>query len=632
MYRDSIIPGNHRGEVRSIVSEGDIIISAGEDGFFEIWDINKKEAVERFQVSSLPILSTALRPGKKQICFVENDGLGLYRVSAWDYQDKKKLFSLRFRDSINFINYSAGGNFIIVARSGRTGLVFIHPETGELLRSPGELTGAVGFAATGRSERTMAVYLSSGILSYWDLSSGTETSRFNVPSYLGSPLLFGNNRFLAGIDSRGIVVLDAVSGDEIAGNSAVSPGGKLCAAPESQELVFYSKGENPRWYRFRMENAAGLEISESGSLPLNTVVSAGAVLPRGLILLGTSEGKLILCEGKNSPVVLSAKNQERIVEAAASRSGISYITEEGRTGLIPLDFFRLENMETLNLEKNSGYTRVNSVEDKFLFWQNTNTRQRPLVRDFGKGNSTVPVEKLPFRHPVLSVSALNEKILFLDSAGNISLINSDAGNMVFSFSSIGSMDAAFINDENIIIGRSALSENTAFLKINTVTGETVPLAYPSSGEGVSAAGARLLRGSSGTIYAAAVSQNGNAARTIIVRFNTDNPSLSVPLMEYQGEDTTFSAAESGGNLALTLGGEGASIYTPSGLVSFERSPGLPMRLLDGGVCFIAIDADGNICWHDQKTGRLLALFRLYRNEWILQTGIGETIWGEISFR
>ena len=220
-------PGRHRGPVTAIVSSGNTIISAGEDGFLEFWNISGGIATERFQVSPYSITAMAMKPGFDELCIVESDGLGLYRVSAWDYRTRRNIFTLRFRDTISYITYSSGGNFIIAARTGRTGLVFIDSVSGDILQSPQLLTGTIGLAVTGRSERNMVVYLASGAISYWDLDTGSETNRFNVPPNLYSPVLFGNSRYLAGVNAQGLAVINAVSGEVLARETNVPDGSIL---------------------------------------------------------------------------------------------------------------------------------------------------------------------------------------------------------------------------------------------------------------------------------------------------------------------------------------------------------------------------------------------------------------------
>jgi hypothetical protein len=542
-----------------------------------------------------------------------------------------------------------GGNFIIAARSGRTGLVFLHPETGEPLQSPQDLTGMVGFAATGRSERNMITYLSWGSLSYWDLRSGTETGSLEVPPGLRSPILFGNNRFFAGLGGDGLMVIDAVAGDLLANDPAIPPdsilfagegtdffclaqhGGRVDSAGEESENG--AADRVPALYRFTVDSARRLALRERRTLPGGSVPIAAAAVRDGVVL-GGGDGGLRLLDRNGWTQEMLIKNQRRIIEAAVSGSRLAFFTEDNLLGFLPLDYFRLGSGETLDLEQGGGYTRLlafpgaSGEEERFLLWQPDNARQPPVIRSPGKNGSAFPLRAFPLRIPLRSAAVFGERTLFLDSAGNMSVLSVNAAaqtdSMVFSFASIGALDAAFVNQDNVILGRSGVSGNSPFLMINVTTGETVPLPYPSS------AGARIYRGASGSLYAAAVDEEEGGPRTSILRLDTANPAGSVRLVEYQGEDVLFSLAESSRVLASTLGDSGATLFSSGGMKNFERTPGLPAKLIDGGSFFIVIDGDGNICWHDPHTGKLLALLRLYANEWILQQDQDETLWGAVK--
>ncbi|MDR2158700.1 MAG: hypothetical protein LBP23_01395 [Treponema sp.] len=590
--------GAHRGAVRVILREGEKLYSAGDDGFLGIWDIRRGICEERFQLSSLAILSMVKRPGKTELGIIESDGMGLYRISVWDYAEKTKRFSLRFRDPLTYLTWSAMGSFIIAARIGRTALVFIHPETGEILRSPENLTGTVSFAATGPSERSMVVYQPQGIISYWNLESGEQRDSLRAPPNLASPRIFGENRFFAGLDSGGLVILDAVSGDLLSRDGEV--------------------------FRFSVDGDGRLQTLERRDLPRDP--GAGSITAetvwKGGAALGYSGGGIRLAEGPPAKV-METGNQKRIFEAAVSGQVLALLAEDA-LGFIPLDYSLLKAGETLFLEKPGPYYRLTGITrkqgDAFLFWQDGNTRTRPLIRTSEGGDSGFVLQNFSPRFPLRAAAAAGDRILFLDSRGNISVLRPDRenapGEKTFAYSSVGAMDAAFLEENTIVLGRSAVSENTPFLMINTVTGETVPV---SCGSGT---GGKVYRGASGTLYGALVQNGENTVKTTLLRIDPSRPGQVEPLVEFQGEDILFTMTESGGLPASTLGGEGASIIGPQGLVPFERTPGFPLRLADGGGCFVALDTEGNISWHDPQTGRILALFSLYGNEWTLRTNDG----------
>ena len=639
------LPGKHRGAVTALVHRGDEILSAGEDGFLGIWNVQTASAVSRFQLTPYRINAMAARPGRDEVCLLESDAMGLYRLSAWNYRERRNLFTIRFRDPITYINYSLGGSFIIAARSGRTALVFIDAETGDLLKPPEPLAGTVGFAVTGRSERNMAVYLSQGTLSYWDLVTGGETNRFTVPANLQRPVLFSNSRCLAGINAAGLQIVDAASGRLLANEPSIPAGALIC--PAGEELIcLVQTSQSPELHRFAVDRngrlldrfRVSLDITgsaiatdaDSGEDQGETIsVIAAASLAGGGIALGTTTGGILLPATDGRVQTMAYHEPARIVEAAVSGASIAFITHNGSLGFIPLDYTRLAAGQTLTVEPNAAYTRISPVPSRpdaagtFLFWQDQHTRIPPVIRRAGVGIPPQELGGLSFRSPARFVEASEGTVLLLDSAGNLQTVPvNPAQGKRFTFFSVGIMDAAFIDRDRILIGRSAVAGNTPFLIINTATGETVPLPYPSQ------AGVMVYKGQSGGIYGATVeAASGTEAeaeaggiRTVILRIDTETPAQSVRLLEWPGEETVFSFAESQGSVAATIGGEGAAIFTPEGSLPFERSGGLPVGIYDGGRFFVSLDADGSLCWHDNRTGKLLAEFRLYPDAWLLQRG------------
>jgi hypothetical protein len=225
------------------------------------------------------------------------------------------------------------------------------------------------------------------------------------------------------------------------------------------------------------------------------------------------------------------------------------------------------------------------------------------------------------------VSALGDRGLFLDTGGNISVLSLENGESLYDETSIGSMDGTFIDRETIILGRGAPAPGgfaAPFLKIDTRTSETVPLLYAAS------LGARVYRGLSGRIYGVTVETLENDLLTSIVRLDTRDPARSVKLAEYRGEDARFSLAEAAGLIASTLGGAG--IYAPRGMIGLERGPGLPLQIAGGDLYFVVLDSEGCVSWHDPRTGGILALFRLYRNEWNLVTPWNGSLRGRVIRR
>jgi WD40 repeat protein len=602
------------------------VISAGEDGFLEIWDVRSGLASERFQISPYSIIAMADRPGKDELCVVESDKFGLYRIGVWNFRERRNIFTLQSRDPISHVSYSMGGNFIIAARIGMTGLIFIDSASGELLQSP-SLTGTVGLAVTGRSERNVLVYLTSGALSYWDLESGDETSRFGAPANLNSPVLFGNNRYLAGIGTRGLIVIHAASGEIIAQLNAVPAGSLLCSAGDAF-ICLVQRGAQAELTRYSIDRNGSLVASGQFTLPVSdgrfTVIGVSA---NGNMALGTSSGTLALTGMDGRLRYLTIKGQTRIIDAAVSGSVIAFLTDDGTLGFIPMNYSQLSSGAVIRMEANEeAYNRVaafvgeNGSNGEFIFWQDRNTRIQPVLRSFTPDSRHPVSPGTQIRSPIRSAVSFWGKILFLDSTGNISIVSplGAGASRPFAFSSVGLMDAAFVDRDRIIIGRSAVSGNAPLMVINISNGETVPLPYSFQ------AAVTLHRGASGSIYGVVISSG--EARTSILQLNLADNSSTVSLVEFHDEDTLFSLVESpggiAGSLAATIGGEGAALYSVAGIQKLDRTPGLPLRLIDGSPWLIGLDMDGNICWHDSANGKILALFRLHPDGWSLQTERG----------
>jgi len=645
----SAAPGGHRKPVSAVFQKGSTIISAGEDGFLVIWNVNNATATDRFQVSQHRITAMAGRPGKDEACVVENDGMGLYQVSVWNYRERQKKFSLQFRDPISYISYSAGGKYIIAARTGRTAVALIDANSGAVLQSPQSLTGNVGLAVTGRSERNMMVYLASGEIAYWDIERGNRTGVFAAPPNMNSPALFSNNRYLAGLNAEGLAVVHATSGEILDRDTSIPNGSLLCADGDDFICLVQKNNAAAELYRFTVDSSGRLVTRRQFSLSVTgmggrfTAIGAGT---GNTALFGTSDGFLVSAASDGTARLFSAREQTLIIDAAVSGSTVAFITDNGYIGFIPLDYRQLSEFNVIHTEKNErAYNRVTAFNgeaeqddggangaSQFIFWHDRNARLQPAIRSSEPESQFKTLNGINARSPIHSVSSFDGKALFLDTTGGISVVApASEKNPLYTFFSVGVMDAVFINSGRLILGRSAVSGNTPFMTINLNTGETVPLPHSSQ------AATALYRGGSGSLYAVTVStqpasgegiQPANETtgiRTQVFLLNTANSADSTKLIDFQGEDTQFSLAETpggySGSIAATIGGEGA-IYTTSGIQKLGRTNGLPLRLLEGGPRLISLDRDGNICWHDSRNGKLAAVFRLHPSGWTLQTERG----------
>lgn len=573
-------------EVSGFTRNADKFISARSDGYIEIWNTNQSAPSKPFQLTTYKIEKIISHPEKEEICIVEADEISGYRISAWNYALKRKLFSLHSAERVTFINYSGSGGFIITSGFGGSPLALINARTGEITQTQIAGTDNIIFAATGRAERNMLLYESGADAAdakiiYVDMESGAVINAFPTER-VSNPVMFGNNSFLAGISSSGLLIIDAASGNVF--DSVNTPTSALLCST-NDEVYCLSPQDAATALRRISVNSAGKTAEQKSRFPLFNAGQRGAV-------------------------------QTRITEAAIGESSVAFLTEHGDFGFLPLDY-RLLN-SGLTLLKKEGYSRITAFsargEDQFILWRPGNARIIPLLIGAGKPSDEGRLNSLSGGFPLRTISVFNDKILVLDTSGNTSLryINDILSKPFFSFSSVGINDALLINDEIFLLCRGVINNNSPFLFVNIKTGETVPVFFDTR------SAVMAYSGKSGRLLAEAVQGNGSKLNTVVLTLNSGENHRPSKIFEYAAEANHLSIAESGGNLAIACDSEGAFILADK-VLSFGRTSGLPVKILGHDDFFLSLDNDGNIAWHDNKTGDALAVFSLYSDKWILLT-------------
>jgi WD40 repeat protein len=607
--------GAHRGAINVLLSdEAGRILSAGQDGFLGIWDPKAGSAVERFQLSSYPVKAMCLKPGARDIAVCESDGLDLHRISVWDYENKTKRFTVRVRDPVSYLSYSGSGRFLIALRGSMAGPLFLDSVTGEPLEGMNYSGNAINFAATGKSERTMVCYSPLGILTYWNLEKGEEVLRLNVPMDIARAVLFSRSRFLAGFDSGGLVVVDAVGGKTLSRSREVKKG-HIVTLGEGTEFIAVDT-DSRRIFRLNIDNAGKVGIVKNEPFPEGVRTVSAAVSGAGTLFVGAQDGQVRAVQD-GAAKSLAFQRQYEIADAAASQDTLALLSAQGSVAFIPADYRALSG-EALGFDAAGAYDRVSGLPGQeeapgFLLWNSDNSRRiAPQLRSASeKGLSLSSMAQLAASYRTVSV--WQDKALFLEDSGNLTVVSLKNGKVLFNYYYMGALDAAFINDNTVLLGRSTGSGGSPFILVNINNGETSPFAHAS------AAGAIVHRGGSGEIYGAVLDQDGTDKKTSVIVLDLQDPAASRPVVEYEGEDTDFLLEECANSLAFTAGRDGALLYNEEqGLLPFERSSGLPVKLINGKDNFIVVDTEGSVVWHDPKNGSILAVLKVYNDGWVLE--------------
>ncbi|MCL2805515.1 MAG: hypothetical protein FWD26_06220 [Treponema sp.] len=626
--------GGHKGNVTAVIHNGNTVLTCGEDGFLVTWNINQRTSIDRFQLTSYRIQSVVKHPAKNEICIIEEASFDSYRISAWNFALKEKLFTVHSNKPVTFINYSATGNFLIAAGIDGYPLTILNPSTGEVIKDLVIPSGKTSYAVTGRAERNMLVYQSehgessyySGSLFYFDIETQTVTGSFQAPPSLLRPVVFGNNRFLAGVNHDGLQIVDTTTGLLLDSMENIGRNAVLCLSSDG----FYcldQRNNNSILYHFSIDRNGRLVTRQR--LPLSLENTINSIAFNTSLILATSKDNILMLSRQNTIVPFTYHFNSQITEIASSQNTIAFFTEDGYFSVIPLDYSNIQN-SGVTFAKSENYNKITSFtfsnEDYYILWQTENTRLHPILIKANNENPQSEGQSLEFlsgRFPLRAISVLNSRIIVLDSGGNITGYNlgaaldanavSDSRRPFFTFSSVGAIDIAFLNENYIIVSRSVINNNSPFLSVSIRTGETVPFSHGNL-TGIMA-GLAIYIGKSGA-YGAAIQRHEESLNTVFLKLS--DPSFQNSLYSYGGEAHNLSITETQGAPAILCDSDGAKILTPD-IKSFERTRGLPVKLLGGTNTFLCLDSEGNIAWHDSG-GKIQAVFSIQKDSWTLVSG------------
>ena len=640
--------GGHRGGITSLLHNGNTVLTAGEDGFLVTWNVSQRAAADRFQLSTYNIQSMVKHPQKNEICIVETSVTGNYnRLSVWNFATKQRLFSVTSSHPITYINYSASGNMIIASGLDGLPLSIINSTTGQINKDPDISNGTVSAAVTGRTERNVMIYqsefedltgraTSTGQIIYLSLVNFSTVGSFQTQGYFSSSIFIMNDRILAGVNASGLHIIDTANGNIVDSNSAIGRNAVLC--PLNDGFYCYDRrGNSATLYRFTVTNNGRLNISQQTAVSTSDTGTVSSIAYNGSLVFSSTDGKIFLLGQQNRIIPFESSFQKPITEIAAGEKTIAFFSDNGYLSIIPAEYNLINGSFVLKSNRYNNYNKISSFcasnNDYYIIWQNSNTRNAPQLLTVTVNEQkevSTQTRNLNFligRFPLRVISVYNNKLLTLDSGGNLTIRNIDAitgtGNTSrtdFTFTSVGAIDAAFINNDYIMISRSVTNNSSPFLSVNTRTGETIQYAFQVQ------AGLTVYAGKSGNIYAAAAEQK-DTLNTIFLNIST--PSQESRIMEYYGEAHNITITESNERLIIACDSEGIAIFSNQNKRSnFERTNGLPVRLYPYGNNFLCLDTEGNITWHDIN-GKILSTFSLRENQWSL-TSSERKISGEAS--
>jgi outer membrane protein assembly factor BamB len=495
-------------------------------------------------------------------------------LNVINYWTKTPLYSLNFEDRINYIDYTAGGSFLIVITGGQGAIQILDSRTGREARPP--IAVQAVFAAASPSERTLVVYSPAGRLTYWNLQTGRQTAECPAAASFYDPIIFRNYNLLAGWVNNELLVINATTGRTLIRDQAI-PRGRLLPVAWDDEKFAVSSPNGVTVYA--IDSSGGLVADTEFPTIADGGETSAAVAVADGFYLGTENGGLIRLEQQGGAAAFSTGVQIRVTDALVSDGIIHYITASGSRG------------------------------------------QMPAAYDAILNGAAVPLPDRPRTGSAAGfpVSALNGKQIYLEAQGPVVRTADNETELLSVFLPL-TIDADFADDENIVVVGMLPTGVSSLQLINIATGETVPIDLP--GDIV----LKIHRGKSGSLY---VSTN-TGGKTRLIKLDLNNPRQSRRLVEISFEDDIFDLAEAGNALVTNMGSTTVDFYDAARgnlLFSGERTGGMPTHIIDGGTSVIIIDEEGSLAWLDRATGRIQAVMRIYADEWELSAADGSRVTG-----
>ena len=108
-----IINSGHSYSVHNFSSANNQLFSCDNRGTLMVWDIAKKTLTKKLQISYLQIRNMVVNFDGTRVAIVETDTISSFKLSVWDLQNDKKLFSHRMEELPLFIEFSPKGSYIV---------------------------------------------------------------------------------------------------------------------------------------------------------------------------------------------------------------------------------------------------------------------------------------------------------------------------------------------------------------------------------------------------------------------------------------------------------------------------------------------------------------------------------------
>lgn len=617
------VNSGHIGVVHTLANQtaGRFLFSGGADGTVRIWDTEDRKIVDTVHVTPFEIRRIAVNPVRPQFAVLETDGTAVFRVSAWDWEQKKQLFVFELDEFPLYLGYSPKGSFFVYSETDWNSLTFLESTSGRRLQYLRQGFGIVSFLTISDSESTIITYNPVGTITYWDLKSGEQRYQFKTLPNLRAMSVNSTKRYMAATDGRRLVYVDLTRDNRYAAADLANI--SLTAVhPDTGQILCYStdpvSGEPmiSLW-----DYTGGILIRQ----PLNVTAPTGIV--KDFVFVGSA----IYTAAQNGSIwkiypatgwgLEFPSDRLREITGLAFNGSMMYLSTAERILSFDSDFFNgsvtrrtpmAEYFTSSVMPNPLGRATAIEIasEDSALLW--TVDDQPGSVVSFMLSAGELGQEAVGrFTYPIATLVIDRDRILVLEKNGRCRILDASSLTTLFEYSSLAVQSIASVSDRSLLLGRSSVGQIGApLLHIDTVTGETVPVYDSNLMVFRLAADIEHER-----VFSLGLENRGGTQYTVLKVHRGTAFERSTTILSYRGEDLSSSMVYDSGTGALytTLGMDGVRKWNGSSLTMFEKTNHIPRRLFLGGGFLFAINRDKTVSMWDTRNGRHVLDFYLFED-------------------
>ncbi len=607
----------HNGKVQSIVEYGENFFTAGDDGFVIKW--LPDGTGEHFQISDLEIKLIAVSPNGTDIAVYETDGFSIHRVSEWNWKTLTRKSAKRFTDSIVSLEYSAKGTYLMAGTSSIDGMLFLDPKTKLTpLSVVKDSTGTVTIAKTGKTEKTVLMYNPEGILSYYNLADGSKVQEFECVSLLEQPTLLYNNVYLAGVKNNSINIVKATTGE------------LTTTIPAQNPIIIKSDTSDLHYVEFDEENdrfilkQVPLKKSDLQFIPVELQyftmgdieeISVATYSDTNGLIYGTSSGALyqngIYPSTEAIDITLTRVTEpahHRISDIVFVDTNYYFITNNN------IYIGKILEKETSLLAENINSTNLISLGKDLILW--SANESKPVYKlVINEDGSTDFTQLFEIDKPITSLTVSDKGIVTITGNSNVYLYDFEKNTNESIYTSSGLQDAILVDDENIFVAKTAVTNPTsALININITTKETVP--HPVKGDIMFSLESQDKSGTK-QIYGVSIINSNGKKTTEIFSYVPTTKTYS-PLLQWADEDTSAFVKVINGVIYTNIAKSGArslNLYTKKS-ASLKRSASLPKDIAGNKTYIVTVNQDGSLTWYNTTSSAKLENWNFTAEDYI----------------